>query len=314
MNLIAFWTAFGIALGLARPMLAWLTKIKSRQTISQYVPEHAQKQGTPTMGGLMFVIPLALYLGWTEGVLSPWLGAILAFAAIGFVDDFVLPRVKAGSRGLGWMPKLLLQVGAAWWLGQAVVAGQGWGAQAGFIFWVLALANAYNFADGLDGLAGGLFLILAVGWTAFAAIAGVAVPHVMLAGAALMLPFLSLNAPPARVFMGDVGSMALGALLAVSCWDVLSAATAAHPAASVTIITAGACLLFVLGAELIPVPLQIAAVKLIKRRIFPRTPIHHAFQAAGWPETRIVAFFFIVQVAAVMVGLSALVPRLGGGT
>lgn len=310
-------------------ILKLLSSIKSRQEISQYVPEHAKKQGTPTMGGLIVLVGLLLS-GFVFGGADAWplMTLVLLFALIGFVDDFVVPRCSPGKRGLGWVPKLLMQFSAA-----ALSVGWHWSQSpglslavcAGMVFWVVAVANAYNFADGLDGLAGTIGLILAV-TVAMLGLGGglqlLAVAMIGLAGA--IVPFLFINAPPAKVFMGDVGSLPIGAALAFGLATFgFRGAIGQLPGQTAELLTPGyqnpmvfILVLFllhlVLLAELIPVPLQIISVKLFKKRIFPKTPIHHAFEVAGWPETKIVALFGLAQLVACILAFLILKIWLGG--
>ena len=276
----AFWLSFAIAAVLAWPTLLLLRKIRSEGMISPYTPEHQVKAGTPNMGGIFVIIAvLVSLLVKTEG--SATLVIVVAcFAAIGFLDDFVLPRAT-GKRGLGWMPKLVLEVvvvALAMFIDSTISA---WTA-----FSILFFANAVNFADGLDALAGSLFIFATIPFIVFFTSAGVALPAALGAAAiGALLPFLVLNAPPAKVFMGDVGSLALGAgfgyMFAGSPWQ-----TTAWPWV--------VALIFII--ELALVPIQIVAVKTIKRRVFPATPIHHGFEKIGWPESRIVWLFVVAQV------------------
>jgi phospho-N-acetylmuramoyl-pentapeptide-transferase len=274
-----------------------LLRLQVRQTVSQHVQEHAHKQGTPTMGGLIFVIgSMAALLLVSSSTQEQNLAAAITigmFATLGFVDDFVVPRFFAGKRGLGWGPKLALQAALA---GIVVLAS---GANstnewkiACFVS-ILFFANAYNFADGLDWLAGSLAypLFLALPFLAGASWIGVT-------GAVLgaMVPFMVLNRPKARLFMGDTGSLPLGALLGLGA----AAAMPLGPDSGNLTMAWVALALWsvVMLIELVPVPLQILSVKLRGKRLFPMTPIHHAFQKAGWPETRIVSMFFFVQLVA----------------
>ena len=294
--------AFVVAL-VASAVAAWpiyllLLRIKSRQTVSQFLGEtHQKKQGTPTMGGLI-VLPGFVLVGLER---SDWYMTTLylGFAAIGFLDDFLVPRLLPGKRGLGWVPKLALEV--------AVVAGclapAGLLGRSGLVvaFVVLFCANAYNFADGLDGLAGGLLLLLAPALLLlgadFDSTSGIAM-CAALCGA--VIPFLFLNCPPARLFMGDVGSLPIGAVLGMVIarlhygWGRLQPAGTGHGRGELDL--ALLLLSLVLIAELVPVPLQILSVKLRKgKRLFPRTPIHHTFELWSWPESRITWTFLLAQ-------------------
>lgn len=292
-------------------ILKVLVRARSRQTISEYVPEHASKQGTPTMGGLIVLLGLVAgaLLSGSGGLVAPLL-LVLGFAAIGFVDDYVVPRTMAGKRGLGWIPKLATQVVAA--LAALLLGGWNDPVVLGVaVFLVLFACNAYNFADGMDGLAGGLAVLLAAGLAQVLVMNGLqhGASTCLAALAGAMIPFLFLNAPPAKVFMGDVGALPIGALLgyafAVAVWPAGSRAVGhvgeAHLLLALSLATMG----FVLIAELVPVPLQILSVKLRKgKRLFRRTPIHHAFQHAGWPETRVVAMFLLAQFVLVVAALA----------
>lgn len=283
-------------------VLRALIRLRSRQTVSAFVPEHAAKQGTPTMGGLIILLGLlsGLMVARPEGWLAP-LALILGFGAVGFLDDYVVPRWMPGKRGLGWMPKLALEglaIGVALWVSGSFAAPI---VAAMSAFLVLFYCNAYNFADGLDGLAGTLGVILALSLAGLAAVAGSPLVQVTMVALALgYVPFLMLNAPPARVFMGDVGALPLGAVLG---WAVATLAMPADAARGALGWLGLAVLSGVMVIELVPVPLQILSVKLRKgKRLFPRTPIHHAFQHAGWPETRVTAMFVLVQLVLALMG------------
>ena len=283
------------------PVLLLLRRLGVSQTISEYVPEHRGKQGTPTAGGLMMLLAsLAVWgLAVRTGDWEPrppdyavlWFTLIGGFALIGLLDDVVLPRLTK-KRGLGWIPKLVLQFavavpvcaaylqsrgGTSWLVGTDLAAVPA----AAFI--VVGVANAVNFTDGMDGLAAGVMVLASIGLFMGG---GNAFFCAVLVGCAL--GFLVYNAPPARLFMGDTGSLMLGAGFGF--------ALLAQPQATSWLLL----LLSVFMVELVPVPLQILWVKLFKRRLFLRTPIHHAFQYAGVPERRVVAGFLVVQAACTL--------------
>lgn len=311
-----FWYGLLLSTMLAYPIFRLLLQVKSRQTVSEFAPStHQAKQGTPTMGGLLFVVPFALLAPLLEvgpvtstlpsrnmsesSVNLVILGLFLAFAVIGFVDDFVVPRMFPGKRGLGWKPKLAMQFVAAG--AYSALLGHR-GLQIGMdVVMILAAANAYNFADGLDGLAASVGLLLLPGLmvAAQALVRPEFVPVCLLLGGT-MLPFAFLNAPKAKVFMGDVGSLPIGALVGACL------AVPVNPLPSAPTLVGIGVLLLVLVAELVPVPLQILWVKLFKRRLFPFTPIHHAFEKAGWPETRVVATFALVQLICTLASVDLL--------
>ncbi len=289
-----------LAAALAAPLVYMVLKrIGSRQKVSVHVPEHAAKQGTPTMGGLIILAGLAVGLRGAPPSLHV---LVIGFALVGFLDDFLLPRWKPGSRGLGWVPKLLLQFGTAGagaWLG----GYSGTGLIVATVFLLFA-ANAYNFLDGLDWLAGIVGVVLALGLGMLGYLQGnsdaILTMSVLCAS---YLPFLVLNKPPARLFMGDVGSLPIGSVFG---WASLSLAYRPSEAPSLGMVAAVAVAMIVLIVEIVPVPLQIASAKLRKgKRLFPfRTPVHHAFQHAGWSEPKIVALFAGVQLACCLAAAS----------
>jgi phospho-N-acetylmuramoyl-pentapeptide-transferase len=327
-----------IAAGIgAYPIFRLLLALKSRQTVSQYAPEgHQKKQGTPTMGGLIVVFGflVSCFLQMNQGLPGPFapphaIGISMTsfdfaipilfcgFAVIGFTDDFVVPRLMVGKRGLGWKQKILMQLVVASvcafmmcpdHLVSAVVT----------VFLILFYSNAYNFSDGLDALAALLLIGFGVGLIVISPVLSGAI--LALLGA--ILPFLFYNRPRARVFMGDVGSLPIGAVLgaAVACallpqtWPL---ARASYASAPVDFLNGQGffapwwdCLALLVASgmmivELVPVPLQILSVKLRKKKLFSFTPIHHAFERKGWPERKVVGYFAACQVllSAVAIGI-----------
>lgn len=334
-DLKAFWVAFIVSAILSKPILNLLIRAKSRQTVSSHLEGHAIKQGTPTMGG--FIILVGFLASWLAGFTGtnggPIVLLVVLFALIGFVDDYLVPRLMPGKRGLGWKQKILMQVVAAGvplaWVGNSPLT-IGFG-----IFLILFFANAYNFADGLDGLAGtiliGQLLGLAVLGNLYSRVEFPTWIVWPLLGA--LLVFLYWNAPRARVFMGDVGSLPIGALLG-GFWvlhQFISPAKLEGPPAETVL---GWLILPVviwsipMICELVPVPLQVFSVKVFKKKLFPFTPIHHAFEEiklkageteesesyrervknsprwAHWPETRIVFTFAIFQLLCSMLAIT----------
>lgn len=316
-ELIQSWTApaliaFVVSSVLAIPILRLLVRLKSRQTVSQYVPEHAQKQGTPTMGGLIVVAGVSAaylyeiistrYFG-TENL--EFLIVFFGFALIGFLDDFLVPRLMPPKRGLGWKQKFgleLLLALAACLLGDLGKLGD---LQVGVgVFLILFYSNAYNFVDGMDGMAGGVGIVMLLGLLVLHPVGGGNYAHAIVAS---LVPFLLLNAPPAKVFMGDIGSLPIGAAMGLMIAKVLMLTwEPSVPAGfrwdlALAIIVASVVMII----SLVPVPLQILSVKLRKKRLFPMTPIHHAFQKKGIAETRIVWAYilgqFVCSSAAIMI-------------
>lgn len=315
---LVFWVTFCVAVVLSYPIYRLLLLTKSRQTIDPHAPEtHQRKQGTPTMGGLMFLcalVPIALTdpygaieadLGNSTGIYAPLVSAMIVlyilFAVIGFVDDFLVPKLTK-KRGLGWMPKLVMQIAFAS-IAVYIAYGTGDILKAGLaVFFILFWSNAFNFVDGLDGLSGSVLLGLAGGFIGLSSFRtdGPAVAVFCIGLVACALIFLLYNMPPAKVFMGDVGSLPIGAVLGISAFQFSTTRTVdagmgtiTEPSLLIPMLVLG----FVMIAELVPVPMQVAYFKLTKgKRLFPFTPIHHAFEKKGWPESRVVWMFALVQM------------------
>jgi phospho-N-acetylmuramoyl-pentapeptide-transferase len=296
-----FWQALVVSGVLAAPCLFMLRAMKSKSIISPYAPDgHQSKAGTPNMGGLFVLagVAFALYKSGSPAYIYWVLGA---FAFIGFLDDYLVPKLTQ-KRGLGWLPKLALEIGAA---SLVLLESPDLLHGAKVAFFLLFFANAVNFADGLDGLVGALLIISMAAFAVFGEIgAGRGTPLVGVLSLAVIggiVPFLLLNAPPAKVFLGDVGALPLGAayglVFANSPW-----ATEPWPWV----------LSLVFIVELILVPIQILAVKTIKRRVFPATPIHHAFEKLGWPESRVVWTFALAQFVLSMAAISEVTRWMNG--
>jgi phospho-N-acetylmuramoyl-pentapeptide-transferase len=304
--LLAGATAFGLSAAAGRPLIGLLTRLKYGQRAYEDAPKtHRAKTGTPTMGGVLFLtapaVALALAPGRTTLSLTLLVGGM---AAIGFVDDFAAIR-QARNRGLRARTKfgLTALVGSVFLALMTSAAPDetpifGLGATPVWVWFPLSLAavvgttHAVNLTDGLDGLAGGTVLPPLAVLTAVAIRAGesdVAIFEVATAGA--VLGFLLYNRHPAKVFMGDTGSLALGAALAGGA------------------IVSGSQLLLpliggVFAAETLSVILQVASFKLTKRRIFRMSPLHHHFELGGWPETKVTTRFWLASAALSGLGMA----------
>ncbi|MEM6908652.1 MAG: phospho-N-acetylmuramoyl-pentapeptide-transferase [Pseudomonadota bacterium] len=292
---------------------------------------HLAKRGTPTMGGLMILVALALALLLWMDLRNPFVWACLAvtlgFGLIGFLDDY--DKVTKNSHaGLSGRVRLLLEFGVAGIASYIIVSqintnlyipffsdvqiplGPAYYVFAAFV--MVGAGNAVNLTDGLDGLAimpviiaAGTFALIAylVGRADFIEYLGI--PYVPGAGelaifcAAIMgggLAFLWFNAPPAAVFMGDTGSLALGgALGAIS--------VAAHHEVVLAIVGG----LFVL--EAVSVIIQVVWFKRTGKRVFRMAPIHHHFEQLGWSESKVVIRFWIIAIVLALLGLATLKLR-----
>jgi phospho-N-acetylmuramoyl-pentapeptide-transferase len=312
--------AFFVVLLCGKPVIAWLAGLKMRQAINTDAPaSHMAKQGTPTMGGILLaigvfvsLIVLALSHQLPDGrelyPLYAVLGVFLLHLGLGFLDDY-LKATRGKSLGLRAREKLLGQVIIAvgfvvylWASDQPGVTTfvTIWNgitlhipALLYYIYTVLMLVGFSNFtnvADGLDGLAGGLaaFAFAGVSIAIFPGVAVLSVFGWALVGS--LLGFLVFNVNPARVFMGDTGSLALGSSLA---------AMAILGKLEVPVILFG--LVFVIeGASVL---IQVFSFKTTGKRVFRMAPIHHHFELAGWRETSVVFRFWIAGAVSLLAGL-----------
>lgn len=289
-------------------LIPWLKRLKLGQTIRAAGPEsHRAKQGTPTMGGMLFVVPgvaAAVLMGGSYPPVWAVAGLLVGFSAIGFADDF-LKVVRRQSLGLKARQKLAVQVvlaGAFSWLAASTFgAARPWSLPGGGTWspgvWYFPLAvlailgsgNAVNLTDGLDGLAGGtsaVALLFFALWAVNASASGAAVLAIALAAA--VVGFLRYNLHPARVFMGDTGSLALGAALA-----------------GLAIVTRSVLLLPLVGGvfvlEALSVIVQVIGFRVWGRRVLRMSPLHHHFELSGWPEERIVISFWATALILALV-------------
>ncbi len=312
--------ALGLGWGGTWALILFMRRVQLGQYIRQYGPDiHAHKQGTPTMGGVVFLA--ALLLAWPLVARSSTASAVLlttlAFAGVGLLDD-LMKFLRRDSLGLKARYKLALQVG----LSAGVWALFGTGAHAlyvpgvgevwtlsgvGLLAWTALVfagaTNAFNLTDGLDGLAGGIGLIALAPLGLIAAWRGEGeLVAVLVALAGAVLGFLWFNRHPARVFMGDTGSFALGAFVAATAYAL------------------GLELYLLLFAlvpvvETLSVAVQLSYFRFTRRRIFKVAPLHHHFEAArgvdyayllpsaDWPEARVTAAFCALAALGALLGL-----------
>ena len=297
-----------------------LKKINFRQHVSILVGErHLKKEGTPTMGGIIFIIPvlMTLFLLYIRGSITLNHNLIivvfvfLAYAFLGFIDDWLKVRYH-NNNGLRITTKFLLQMCIALIFfyifmkngGEPVLKitslnlnlPMGWGFGLFILFLLVGSSNAVNITDGLDGLCGGLCVIafLAFGiitWstTWMEGYQEIAIFCFVLVGA--LLGFLLFNSNPAKVFMGDLGSLSLGGAMA-----------------SVAIITRHELSLALIGgvfaAETISSMIQIVAIRKFNKKVFKMAPLHHHFEQLGWSETDIVKVFYVVGLILAMAAIT----------
>lgn len=297
-------------------LIPFLRKLKFGQTEREEGPQsHLKKNGTPTMGGLVILASILLtsliYIGKFTEIL-PVLFMTLGFGLIGFLDDYI-KVVKKRSLGLTPLQKMALQfivtgvfiyyyfkiAGLDTSIKIPFVSGDGFVMPTWlfiiFVFIVvLGTVNGVNFTDGLDGLASGVTVIVATFFTIAALSLNPSMTPITGAVEGSLLGFLLFNTYPARVFMGDTGSLALGGF-------VSSIALMLHMPLFIVIIG------LIYLVEVLSVILQVGYFKLTHgKRIFKMAPIHHHFELCGYSETQVVAAFSIVTALLCLVGIMAL--------
>jgi len=335
--ILAALTALVLALWWGPAMIRQLSHLKGGQPIRSDGPKsHFSKAGTPTMGGSLILLSVAVAVLLWGDLRNKYVWVVLVvmlgFGAIGWADDWI-KIVKRDPNGMRSRTKYALQS----LLGLATgiylfafadvpaattfyvplfksialpMAGVGFVAVA--YFWVVGFSNAVNLTDGLDGLAIMPTVLVACGLGVFAYASGHAtfatylqIPKVPGAGELVIicaaiagagLGFLWYNTYPAMVFMGDIGALALGAVLG-----------------TIAVIVRQELVLVLMGGifviETLSVMIQVASFKLTGKRVFKMAPIHHHFELKGWPEPRVIVRFWIISVVLVLVGLATLKVR-----
>ena len=303
--LLALLISFALSAVLGPLVIPFLHKIKFGQTIREEGPQsHLKKNGTPTMGGVIFLIPFTItsvfYLNQYPEII-PILLMTLAFGVIGFIDDFVKVVLKR-AMGLRAWQKMSLEVvvtaGFAFYmlksdtvdLGMRIPFSGGYVAEIGIaaviilVIAVLGTVNGANFTDGLDGLASSVTSVIAVFFAVVSMTLNSGIAPICFAMLGGLLGFLLYNVFPAKVFMGDTGSLALGGFV-IAC--------AYMTGTPVFVILVA----FIYLVEVLSVILQVSYFKITKgKRIFKMAPIHHHFELCGWSETRVVAVFTIITI------------------
>jgi phospho-N-acetylmuramoyl-pentapeptide-transferase len=301
---IALVATFALVAVLAPALIRYLRRAALRQHAYEDAPQtHQKKTGTPTLGGLLFLLaPLVAFAISRDLIVLAYGLLIAASALIGFVDDYL--AIRGGrNRGLNARTKFLA----------TAVIGAAFLSSVGFVtpdphavlfigpvpYWVwyalslaviLATTHAVNLTDGLDGLASGT-VVPPLALLAFIAArqGGTNVAIVATAVIGAVLGFLLYNRHPAKIFMGDTGSLALGAALA-----------------GAAILTGSQLLLLLIGgvfvAETLSVIIQVTSYKTTRRRVFRMSPLHHHFELGGWPETRVTSSFWLASLCLGIIG------------
>ena len=296
-------------------MIPALRKLRVGQKISVFVGEtHRKKEGTPTMGGLIFVLPtIAATIGLiitNKITYTSNLGIVLlvfiGYTLIGFLDDFLSIK-KGNNEGLTVYQKLIMQVlialgffyiymrgggQTAWVVGTLHIDLElGWLYGLAILFVLVGASNAVNLTDGLDGLAGGLSAIAFIAYALISLSIGfedIGLFSLILVGS--LFGFLVYNTYPAKIFMGDTGSLALGALMA-------AIAILTHRELTLLVVA------FIFVIETLSVILQTIWVIVFKKKLFLMTPLHHHFEKLGWSEQDIVKLFWVTGIVLAMAGI-----------
>lgn len=292
-----------------------LKNFKIGQKISTYMNfSHRGKEGTPTMGGLIFIISTILVMAFLlitgrvefTNELMIVMFVFVSYALIGFLDDFL--SIKRGhNEGLTVMQKLLLQLVVALVFFYLYIKNGGstdlvvstlgihiemkWLYGLFILFILVGSSNAVNLTDGLDGLAAGLSAIAFIAFSLISLMVGytdMGIFTLVLTGT--LIGFLIYNGYPAKVFMGDTGSLALGAVMG-------TVAILTHREITLFIVA------FVFVIETLSVIIQVFWYKTFKKRIFLMTPIHHHFEKLGWHELEIVRMFWVFGFILAMAGI-----------
>ena len=307
--------SFGISALLGPVVIPFLKKLKMGQTERvEGVQSHLKKAGTPTMGGVMFLVSTvitALFYVKDYPKIIPVLFLTLGFGLIGFLDDYLKVVLRRSDGLLAWQ-KLILQVVVTgiftfyilnytdisltmripFWSGHYLDLG--WLAVPLLFFAVIGTVNGVNFTDGVDGLASSVTLIVAVFFTVVSIGLKSGIEPFTCAVVGGLMGFLLYNVYPAKVFMGDTGSLALGGFVAACAYMMQM---------PLFILIVGLIYL----VEVLSVMIQVTYFKATHgKRIFRMTPIHHHFELGGWSETRVVAVFSIITAIMCLIGLLAL--------
>lgn len=318
-SVLGLMLGFVLSLVAAVILIPLLKKLHVGQSVSKLINErHLKKDGTPTIGGLIFIIPtilimLILYLRGSiefNSNLIILIFVFLSYGVLGFIDDFLKVKYH-NNNGLSIGVKFLLQtvIAVIFYIiyrnnggdSNLVISSLGINVSLGWAFGLFILlvlvgtTNAVNISDGLDGLAGGLSVvaIMAYGVIAWGSkwISGyqeIAIFAFVLCGA--ILGFLVFNTHPAKVFMGDTGSLAVGGALA-----------------TIAILTKHELSLLLIGGvfvvETLSSAIQIIAIRKFHKKVFLKAPLHHHFEELGWEETDIVKLFWVVGLFLAMIGI-----------
>ena len=313
--IVPFIVAFAAGVVQGPVVIPFLRRLKASQTERSYLESHVAKNGTPTMGGVMIL--LAFFLGTiiyapSHPKVIPVLVLTIGFGLIGFIDDFLKVVLRRPDGLIAWQ-KMLLQIIVTTVFCVYLIyytdvnlelmvpfsggfsLDLGWVAVPILYFAVIGTVNGTNFTDGLDGLASSVTLIVALFFTVASILLGGELEPVSAAMMGALAAFLVFNHYPAKIFMGDTGSLALGGYVAGVAYLLQM---------PLFILIVG----FIYLLEVVSVILQVGSFKIThgKKRIFRMAPIHHHFEKGGWSEIRIVITFTLITVVLCVLGIIGL--------
>ena len=293
-------------------LIAFLLKIKYQQTTSEYsLDTYKEKVGTPTMGGILFVlipviVTVILFFNQLDN-LKLWIIilAFLGYAVIGFIDDYIIV-IQRDNRGIPAKVKFVIQIALAIifyfiyqdsLLSTIAIPFTSIVIDFGIFYFLIVLlmfvgtTNAVNITDGMDGLAAGLSFLAIIPFLIFAIIQSeYAIAGLLIALIGGLIGYLRYNLHPAKIFMGDTGSLALGAVLAASALVLKQ---------EIALIIIGGVFVY----EVLCVIIQIGSVKLRKKRVFKYTPIHYSFIISGATEKQVVRCFWLAGLILSIIGV-----------
>ena len=306
--------SFAISALLGPIVIPFLRRLKVGQTERKELESHLKKNGTPTMGGLMIlasIIITSVFYVKDYPKIVPILFMTVGFGVIGFLDDYLKVVLRRSDGLLAWQ-KMLCQIVVTTVF--AVYMGcysdvpltmlipfsggkyldLGWGAFPVLYLAVIGTVNGTNFTDGLDGLASSVTIMVATFFSVVAIGTNAGIAPITCAVVGSLMGFLLFNVYPAKVFMGDTGSLALGGFVAGVAYAMQM---------PLFIILVGLIYLI----EVLSVMIQVSYFKATHgKRIFKMAPIHHHFELCGWSETRVVAVFSVVTAIMCLIALLAL--------
>lgn len=320
-----FLVGFGVSVLLAPIIISIMRRLKAGQNILEYVDTHMSKQGTPTMGGIIFLLGLFVcffaIFDDNSRLMSITILVTFAYALLGFLDDFLKIKLKH-NEGLKAYQKAVGQLGisiiVAFFVYNSGLVGNsiilpfglkeievGWWIIPFIVFFYLAVTNSVNLTDGLDGLAGGVSEIFILGFVLIMSIIlksdlldiseiqSLEIENILLLSSAFagsILAFLCYNSHPAKIFMGDTGSLAIGGFVA-----------------TILTFTKMYLLMLVIGVMFVvnalSVVIQVGHYKLTKKRVFKMAPLHHHYEKCGVKETKIVFIYQAITLISVAVAM-----------